>query len=153
MMQPVRLDALVGEMAELFGPEIEDAGQLLETPAMPQIVVAAHAPLLRHAVGNLLFNAARHAGEGARVTMGLREKENFAEIVVADSGRGVPQSQLGRIAQRFVTLDGARGGAGSGLGLAIANAAAKLHGGELVLQDNEPGLRAILRLSLQVRPA
>jgi signal transduction histidine kinase len=153
IMQPVRLDALVGEMAELFGPEIEDAGQLLETPQMPPIVVVAHAPLLRHAVGNLLFNAARHAGEGARVTMDLREKENFAEIVVADSGRGVPQSQLGRIAQRFVTLDGARGGAGSGLGLAIANAAAKLHGGELLLQDNEPGLRAILRLNLQVRPA
>jgi signal transduction histidine kinase len=152
MMQPVRLDALIGEMAELFGPEIEDAGQQLEAPALPQIVVAAHAPLLRHAVGNLLFNAARHAGEGACVTMGLREKEDFAEIVVADSGRGVPQGQLGRIAQRFVTLDDARGG-GSGLGLAIASAAAKLHGGELVLQDNEPGLRAILRLSLRLKPA
>lgn len=153
MLQPVRLDALIGEMAELFGPEIEDAGQQLEAPALPPIVVAAHAPLLRHAVGNLLFNAARHAGEGARVTMGLHEKEDFAEIVVADSGRGVPEGQLGRIAQRFVTLDGARGGGGSGLGLAIASAAAKLHGGELVLQDNGPGLRAILRLSLRLKPA
>jgi signal transduction histidine kinase len=153
MMQPVRLDALIDEMAELFGPEIEDAGQQLEAPALPPIEIAAHAPLLRHAVGNLLFNAARHAGEGARVSMGLRAKEDFAEIVVADSGRGVPEGQLGRIAQRFVTLDGARGGGGSGLGLAIASAAAKLHGGELVLQDNEPGLRAILRLSLRMRPA
>jgi signal transduction histidine kinase len=152
MMQPVRLDALVGEMAELFGPEIEDAGQQLEAPALPPIEVAAHAPLLRHAVGNLLFNAARHAGEGARVTMGLREEKDFAEIVVADSGRGVPENQLGRIAQRFVTLDGARG-VGSGLGLAIASAAAKLHGGELVLQDNGPGLRAVLRLSLRLKPA
>lgn len=153
MMQPVRLDALIGEMAELFGPEIEDAGQQLEAPALPPIVVAAHAPLLRHAVGNLLFNAARHAGEGAHVIMGLREQEDFAEIVVADSGRGVPEGQLGRIAQRFITLDGARGAGGSGLGLAIASAAAKLHGGELVLQDNGPGLRAILRLSLRLRPA
>jgi signal transduction histidine kinase len=153
MMQPVRLDTLIGEMAELFGPEIEDAGQLLEAPALPPVVVSAHAPLLRHAVGNLLFNAARHAGEGARVTMGLREEEEFAEIVVADSGRGVPEGQLGRIAQRFVTLDGARSGGGSGLGLAIASAAAKLHGGELVLQDNEPGLRATLRLSLRLKPA
>lgn len=153
MMQPVRLAALLSEMAELFGPEIEEAGQHLETPEMAEIVVAAHEPLLRHAVGNLLFNAARHAGEGARVTMGLQRTESFAEIIVADSGRGVPRTELGRIAQRFVTLDGARGGAGSGLGLAIASAAAKLHGGELVLQDNQPGLRAVLRLSLPARAA
>jgi signal transduction histidine kinase len=84
---------------------------------------------------------------GARVTLGMRETDAFTEILVADTGRGVPEDQLGRVAQRFVTLDGARAGAGSGLGLAIASAAAKLHGGELLLQDNAPGLRAVLRLS------
>ncbi len=48
---------------------------------------------------------------------------------------------------RFVTLDAARGGSGSGLGLSIVAAAAKLHGGELLLEDNRPGLRAILTLA------
>jgi signal transduction histidine kinase len=40
----------------------------------------------------------------------------------------------------------ARAGGGSGLGMAIARAAAKLHGGELRLEDNLPGLRVVLTL-------
>jgi signal transduction histidine kinase len=146
LMQPVRLDALAEELAELFSPVIEDAGQQLVMGHVEPLVITAHAALLRQAVGNLLFNAARHAGDGAEVTLGARTADAFAEIAVADTGRGVPQDQLGRLAQRFVTLDGARGQSGSGLGLAIAGAAAKLHGGELLLQDNRPGLRAVLRL-------
>lgn len=147
LMQEVQLDRLIGEMADLFAPEIEDAGQHLELGALEPVVVFAHEPLLRQAVGNLLFNVTRHAGRGAHVSLDMHATDAFAEILVADTGRGIPDDQLGRVAQRFVTLDDARAGGGAGLGLAISSAAAKLHGGELLLQNNEPGLRAVLRLS------
>jgi len=103
--------------------------------------------LLRQAVGNLLFNAARHAGANAAVTLAVRGGPAGTEIIVADDGPGIPEADRERVKARFVRLDEARGGSGSGLGLSIVSAAAKLHGGELRLEDNQPGLRAVLTLA------
>jgi signal transduction histidine kinase len=145
MMQPVDVGALAAEIADFFAPTIEDAGEMLsiQTPSMP-IIVRAHEGLLRQAIGNLLHNASLYAGAGAEVTVRVEEEEAVVHIVVADTGVGVPEDQRGRVQERFVRLDPARSVGGSGLGLAIAAACAKLHGGALRLEDNAPGLRAIL---------
>lgn len=146
MMQALRLDELVLDVASLFAPVLEDAGQKLEIAAVGPLTIDGHEQLLRQAVGNLLFNAARYAGSGATVTLAVLSVAGVAEIVVADNGPGIPEADRGRVKERFVTLDEARGGSGSGLGLSIVTAAAKLHGGELRLEDNRPGLRAVLTL-------
>jgi signal transduction histidine kinase len=147
MMQPFRLDELVLDVASLFAPVVEDAGQHLDMRPMVPLVIEGHEQLLRQAVGNLLFNAARHAGPGATVTLEVLAAAHAAEIVVADDGPGIPEEHRGRVKDRFVRLDEARSGSGSGLGLSIVAAAAKLHGGELRLEDNHPGLRAVLSLA------
>ena len=147
MMQPVRLDEVLLDVASLFAPVIEDAGQQLEIDTPGPTLIEGHEQLLRQAIGNLLFNAARHAGSGATVKLTVRNGPDVAEIVVADNGPGIPEADRGRVKDRFVRLDAARGGEGSGLGLSIVAAAAKLHGGELRLEDNRPGLRAVLTLT------
>ncbi len=147
MMQPLRLDELVLDVASLFAPVLEDAGQRLDIRPMRPLTIDGHEQLLRQAVGNLLFNAARHAGSGATVILDVLSVAGVAEIVVADDGPGIPEEHRGRVKDRFVTLDEARSGSGSGLGLSIVAAAAKLHGGELRLEDNRPGLRAVLTLA------
>jgi signal transduction histidine kinase len=146
-MSPVEITDMLAELAELFAPVLEDAGQTLRLPPPPPpVVVTAHEPLLRQAIGNLLHNAARHAGSGAVVDLGLEQTPDLVRVIVADNGPGVPADQRGRVQQRFVRLDAARSTPGSGLGLAIAAACAKLHGGRLSLEDNRPGLRAVLEL-------
>jgi signal transduction histidine kinase len=145
-MQSFRLDEMVLDVAGLFAPVLEDADQRLDVGPMAPLVIDGHEQLLRQAVGNLLFNASRHAGPGARVTLEVRGAGGSAEIVVADNGPGIPAADRERVKERFVRLDAARGGSGSGLGLSIVAAAAKLHGGELRLEDNHPGLRAVLTL-------
>jgi signal transduction histidine kinase len=50
------------------------------------------------------------------------------------------------VQERFVRLEEARTTHGSGLGLAVVAACAKLHGGRLMLEDNRPGLRAVMEL-------
>jgi signal transduction histidine kinase len=147
MMQPVLLDEVVHDVASLFAPVLEDAGQQLEIAAEGSTIIEGHEQLLRQAIGNLLFNAARHAGSGAAVKLEVLNGADLAEIVVADNGPGIPEADRGRVKDRFVRLDEARGGSGSGLGLSIVAAAAKLHGGELRLEDNRPGLRAVLTLT------
>jgi signal transduction histidine kinase len=148
MMQPVDLNLLLTDVAEVFAPMLEDAGQVLSValPSLP-VIIRAHQGLLRQAVGNLLHNASLYAGPRAKVTLSVEEDEAVVRIVVADDGPGVPAHQAGRVQERFVRLDPARGVGGSGLGLAIVAACAKLHGGALKLEDNRPGLRAALDLS------
>jgi hypothetical protein len=148
-MRQVDVAALVLNIAELFSPVIEDAGQLLvtEAPGIP-VLARAHPALLRQAVGNLLHNAVVHAGPGATVSVRVEETSlGRARICVADDGPGVPAEHLGRVQERFVRLETARTTNGSGLGLALVAACAKLHGGRLVLGDNRPGLVAALELA------
>lgn len=148
LFQPVDLGPLVDELAELFGPTIEDAGQTLEVqlPDLP-IRIQGHELLLRQALGNLLFNASRYAGRGAKVRVSVQRAPGFAQLVVADTGPGIPPEDRGRVQERFVRLDAARTTQGSGLGLAIAAACAKLHRGALVLEENDPGLRVVLSMA------
>lgn len=147
LMAPVDLAAMVQDLGELFEPVIEDAGQVLtvQAPDTP-VMLVGHELILRQALGNLLHNAARYAGEGARVDLALEAGEGEVRLVVADTGPGVPEDQRGRVVERFVRLDETRATTGSGLGLAIAVACAKLHGGRLDLEDNHPGLRVVLSL-------
>jgi len=148
MMQMIDVAGLVEELVDFFTPVIEDADQRLEVVFPPgPVAVRAHPALLRQAIGNLLHNAAHYAGAGAVVRVSVEEDDaGSVRLTVADTGVGVPEDQRGRVQQRFVRLDPARGVGGSGLGLAIVAACAKLHGGVLRLEDNGPGLRAVLEI-------
>jgi len=147
MFQPVDLRVLMLDLAELFEPVLEDAGQTLEVrPGEEALVVMGHELLIRQAVGNLLYNTTRYAGQGAAVSISLESAPQGARIIVSDNGPGIPEADWGRVRERFVRLDPARTTPGSGLGLAIAAACAKLHGGALDLGDNHPGLRVAMTL-------
>ena len=74
----------------------------------------------------------RRCGEGDRIL-----------LTVADAGPGIPEADRGRAVERFVRLEQSRSQPGSGLGLSLASAVARLHGGELKLEDNQPGLRTV----------
>jgi signal transduction histidine kinase len=70
-------------------------------------------------------------------------------LTVADHGCGIPAGDRGRVVERFVRLEPSRSRPGVGLGLSLASAVARLHGGELRLEDNSPGLRVTLALPAQ----
>ena len=68
------------------------------------------------------------------------------EISVADRGPGIASSDRDRVLRRFVRLEKSRTESGTGLGLSLVQAVARLHGGSVRLEDNEPGLRVVLTL-------
>ena len=65
---------------------------------------------------------------------------------MGDRGPGVAPEDRERALQRFVRLEKSRSRPGSGLGLSLVAAVARLHGGSIRLEDNAPGLRAVLNL-------
>ena len=64
---------------------------------------------------------------------------------MSDDGPGIPASEREAVFQRFYRLDSSRSSTGSGLGLSLVAAVAGLHGIDVALEDNQPGLKAVLR--------
>ena len=108
-------------------------------------MVRGHDQLLALAVSNLVDNALKHAPAGSTITVAAALADGRPALSVADRGPGIPAADRERALGRFVRLDPSRGSPGAGLGLALVAAVARMHGAEIVLGDNGPGLRATLR--------
>jgi signal transduction histidine kinase len=152
-----RLDvsALLLDVAELYEPVAEERGLDLKAETAPAIYIRADRQLLGQAIANLIDNAIKYGapeangganGSQPEVVVSARAKNGTAEIVVTDRGPGVPPTERERVLGRFVRLEASRSEPGSGLGLSLVAAVARLHGGSLRLEDNEPGLRIVLAL-------
>jgi signal transduction histidine kinase len=102
--------------------------------------------LLFQALCNLLDNAIKYSHSGSEVTLETTVTDGAVNISVADRGPGVPPAEREKVVDRFYRSASVTGVPGSGLGLSLVNAIAHYHGGELVLSDNAPGLRATLHL-------
>jgi signal transduction histidine kinase len=73
------------------------------------------------------------------------------EITVADRGAGISPEDRERALQRFVRLEKSRSRPGAGLGLSLVAAVARMHSGSVRLEDNAPGLRAVLSIPVHRR--
>jgi signal transduction histidine kinase len=108
--------------------------------------------LLFQALSNLLDNAIKYSPPGSEVTLEATESADAVSIVVADRGPGIPDAERDKVLDRFYRSANVLGVPGSGLGLSLVSAIAHHHGGQLVLTDNAPGLRATLRLPKAAGP-
>ena len=98
------------------------------------------------AVANGAENNGSANGTPAEIVVAAGNEGERIALSVADHGPGIPEADRGRVVERFVRLEQSRSEPGSGLGLSLAAAVARLHGGELKLEDNRPGLRSIIAL-------
>ncbi len=142
------LDAapLLRDMGELYEAVAEDHGQSLHVAIPDSLAIFGDRDMLQQAVANLLDNALKFAPPGSVITLAAAAAPEGVRISVADQGPGIPEADRVRATERFFRGEMARSTPGSGLGLALVQAVATLHGGALGLEDNQPGLRAVLRL-------
>jgi signal transduction histidine kinase len=144
----VDLRALVRGVFELHQPLAEEEGVSLsfDEGGNAPVLVQGHAQFFAQLVSNLVDNALKHGADGKVVAMAVRRDGEMAEVEVADHGPGIPAAQRDVALKRFGRLDEARTTPGSGLGLSLAATLARMHGGELLLEDNAPGLRVKVRM-------
>jgi signal transduction histidine kinase len=140
-------------IGELYEPLAEEKGLSLEVDAPGPVPVIGNRELVSQALANLVDNAIKYAAPEAQkngVPSGIVVKAAVEGdrilLSVADKGPGIAESDRGRAVERFVRLEKSRSVPGSGLGLSLVAAVARLHGGELRLDDNAPGLRATMVL-------
>lgn len=150
----VRMDvsALGEELAELFDPACEEARLEFSSNISRGMWVLGDKGLIGQAMSNLIDNAIKYTPEGGAIFLNVqRGSGRTVEMIVCDTGPGVPEESREVVVQRFQRMDSARTLPGSGLGLSLVESVAEMHGGKLVLEHGEgperaPGLKATLRL-------
>lgn len=153
-LEPIDLADVVSELSELYEPAAEEAGFRLEFSASGHVPIRANRQLISQAVANLIDNAIKYSAGGvkagaasaASIRVTVVAGERGAEVVVADRGPGIAAADRARALERFVRLEASRSRPGTGLGLSLVMAVAQMHGGTVRLDDNAPGLRAVLSL-------
>jgi signal transduction histidine kinase len=141
----VNLAEIAGEVVELYDAAAEQDATRLSLGGDREVSVTGDRDLLFDAIANLVDNAIKHGRRGGRVTVTCRNGEGSAVISVTDDGPGIPADQRDHVFKRFYRLEQSRYTPGNGLGLSLVAAVAQLHGAEVSLRDNAPGLAVELR--------
>lgn len=141
----VDLNTLASDLEELYKPVAGQKGQEFRLVTGEAAEITGSRDLLAQAIGNLLDNAIKYTPEGGAILLRVKRLEDAIEVMVRDSGAGIPAAEREHVLERFVRLDSSRHTLGNGLGLSLVKAVAQLHGAGLRLGDAGPGLTVTLR--------
>jgi PAS domain S-box-containing protein len=148
-VEEVSLAPLLNHIMEVAQPQIDRAKLKVDLRIADDVPpVRGDSELLRQAVLNLVLNAVQAMPEGGRLTVSLERHGDLAQVIVADTGKGIPQEHRSRIFQLFFTT---RKG-GSGLGLATTFRIVQLHNGSIDFVS-EPGQGTAFRIELPIARA
>ncbi|HVO47510.1 MAG TPA: ATP-binding protein [Steroidobacteraceae bacterium] len=146
----VAVDAaeLARQAVEFYVPAAELKGINLSFRGEGPVRVSGDPVLLAQALGNLIDNALKYAGQDGTIEVAVATgADGRTRISVADHGPGIPDAEKPKVPGRFYRGDVSRGTPGVGLGLSLVESVARLHGGDLELLDNDPGLRARMAIA------
>lgn len=158
-------------MCELYEPVAEEAGIGLTHDIGATPKMEGNRELIGQAFANILDNAIKYCvaarstdgdpspnsdpenGEGResgpKIAVIVSNDSTTIKCTILDNGPGIAEADRERVLQRFVRLDDSRSEPGSGLGLSLVDAVVRLHEGHLSLEDNKPGLKAVLSFPIK----
>jgi len=137
------LVTIIEEVADLYAPLAEDKCLSFISDCKSGLRARGDRNLVAQALANLVDNAIKYTDTGS-VTISAAERDGRAVLVVADTGPGIADEYKDKVLERLVRLEQSRTSPGSGLGLSLVSAVAKSHKIDLILRDNNPGLRVEL---------
>lgn len=141
--QKTDLTALVESVCD----DLQGLGLAVQCDRLDSVVMALRPVSVKRALRNLIENAVYY-GERARVSLTL--SRDRAVITIIDKGPGIDPSEMESVFEPFVRLEQSRSRqtGGMGLGLSIARQVIRNHGGDVTLENLEPGLKVSVSLPL-----
>lgn len=153
----ITLHDFIGAIMDQVSPLAELKHIDLRETIADDLTVQGDIDLLIRLFLNLLDNAIKYTPDGGKVTVTAQVKHQQVEIVISDTGPGIPAEHLPHLFERFYRVEGDRarlqpgsGQGGAGLGLAIAYEIARAHGGQLCV-ESLPNQGATFALHLPIR--
>ena len=94
--------------------------------------------LVYRAIYNLIENAIKYNKDGGTVSVSIEENDEFAKVIVSDTGPGIAKEDWDKIFEPFFRVDKSRSRmmGGAGLGLALVKEIAVQHGGDVRVADS-----------------
>jgi len=137
------INDLLSDLSETYQIVAEDRNIDWEYSASDNLQLSGNKQLIAQLLTNLLDNAFKFTPENGKVTLHVSPVENHPtqiDIIISDTGHGIPEKDYENVFKRFHRLDKARSTEGNGLGLSLVKAVADLHRAKIKLDDNKPGL-------------
>ena len=125
------LEAVAEERTHKLSGSISDS---------PRMTVHGDRKLLNQLFINLIENAIVHCPPQSEIDVELSEEDGRSKVTVKDTGHGIPVEERDKVFRRLYRLEKSRSTKGSGLGLSLVASIADLHGANITLADNDPGL-------------
>ena len=154
-VEPVDLSSVVEGALESVRPAADARGVVLEAALGSAGTILGDAHRLGQVVWNLLSNSVKFTPEGGRVRAFVERRDSAVEIIVADTGQGIPPAFLPHVFERFRQAEGSttRRHGGLGLGLSIVRHLVEMHGGEVFAESDGEGLGATFTVRLPLTTA
>lgn len=135
------LQWIIGQLVEFYEPYASEKSIRLTTSLDEPLLIQGEKNLLTQAFANLIDNAIKFTPEGGKITVGYKTDGDETEITIADTGPGIPEAYRDKVFEKFFRMEASRHTHGNGLGLSLVAAIARIHGAEIWLEDNRPGLK------------
>jgi signal transduction histidine kinase len=132
------VDYAINSTVRLIAPQANAKAQHLEVVADAALLLFADERAVRQILFNLLSNAVRFTPDGGTVRVrASATADGGIEMVVSDTGIGIPKDQIDRVTMPFEQVDNSytRAHGGTGLGLPLVEALVRLHGGALTIES------------------
>jgi signal transduction histidine kinase/CheY-like chemotaxis protein len=151
---PVEIAPVVAAAIDVVRPTAESRSIRLRSVLDPAAgTVSGDAERLQQVVWNLLSNAVKFTPKGGKVEVRLERVNSHVEIVVSDTGRGIPPEFMPHLFELFRQGDGSmtRSYDGLGIGLAITRRIVDLHGGAIRVESAGEGRGTTFTVELPLR--
>lgn len=136
------------DILELYAAVAEDRGVAIQATLSEELPFYGDRAMFQQAIANVLDNAIKFSPSGGSITCSAQlippslhsENDGTIELTIADNGMGMTPEDMLHATKRFFRAEQTCHISGSGLGLSVVQAIVQLHGGQLHLANNNPGL-------------
>lgn len=133
-IRPIKLIDICLQLEQQFCYKVKNGTKLILDDVDTELYVSGDWNRIILIISNLLSNAAKFTPKG-EIHFGYREKEDFVEFYVKDSGIGIPAERVATIFQRFGKINDFV--QGTGLGLTLCRMLVEKMGGRIWLRSQE----------------
>ena len=154
-VRPADPNSFIDAAVEAVKPAAEAKGvRVLKVVDTGAVLIPGDPVRLQQVIWNLLSNAIKFTPRGGRVQIYSQRVNSHLEIVVSDSGQGIPPDFLPHVFDRFRQADQktSRQHGGMGLGLAIVRHLVEMHGGSVRASSEGEGKGATFTVMLPIAP-
>jgi signal transduction histidine kinase len=155
-LRPLDVSSLLRTVTKRLSPQFESKRISLKLDVasdLPHVIADEDRAI--QVLTNLTGNALQYTSEGGRITIGAHRKDHEVQIIVQDTGIGIPAEHLSNIFDRFYRVDASRSrsrhaGGGNGIGLTIARALVEAQGGRIWAESAGEGQGSTFTFTLPV---